>query len=173
MEKNAWMSARTPPASIAPRIPISQEPVHPHTAIPKNAPESIIPSRPMFTTPERSEKMPPIAAKVSGVAARRVAARRLVPKTASSASVCRPTAQSAPAVQTTDRPIAHHPTRRSPRETAHTPAIAPSNPKAIGTPTFRIVHGGRASQKPRTARTMPAIPIECGWPSRRIRALQS
>ena len=141
--------------------------------MPKNAPASIIPSRPMFTTPERSEKIPPIAAKVSGVAARRVAARRLVPKTASSASVFRPTAQRAPAVQTRARPIAHHPTRRSPRETAHTPAIAPSNPNAIGTATARMVHGGSASQKPRTERTMPAMPIECGWPSLRIRALQS
>ena len=36
--------------------------------MPKNAPDSIIPSRPMFTTPLRSEKMPPIAAKASGVA---------------------------------------------------------------------------------------------------------
>ena len=36
--------------------------------IAKNAPISIIPSRPMFTTPARSLNMPPIAAKVSGVA---------------------------------------------------------------------------------------------------------
>ena len=36
--------------------------------IPKKAPISIIPSRPMFTTPERSENIPPMAAKMSGVA---------------------------------------------------------------------------------------------------------
>ena len=42
--------------------------------MPKNAPASIIPSRPMFTTPLRSEKMPPIAAKASGVAKRSMAA---------------------------------------------------------------------------------------------------
>jgi len=36
--------------------------------IPKKAPLRSIPSRPMFVTPLRSEKMPPIAAKVSGVA---------------------------------------------------------------------------------------------------------
>ena len=41
----------------------------------KNAPISIIPSSPMFTTPERSLNMPPIAANVSGVAQRSVAAR--------------------------------------------------------------------------------------------------
>jgi hypothetical protein len=34
----------------------------------KKAPVSIIPSSAMFTTPERSEKSPPMAAKVSGVA---------------------------------------------------------------------------------------------------------
>ena len=36
--------------------------------MPKNAPISIIPSRAMFTTPLRSENMPPSAPKVSGVA---------------------------------------------------------------------------------------------------------
>ena len=46
-----------------PRVPVLSAP-----QIPKKAPISIIPSRPMFTTPERSEKIPPIAAKVSGVA---------------------------------------------------------------------------------------------------------
>ena len=35
---------------------------------PKNAPISIMPSRPMLTTPERSEMTPPSAANVSGVA---------------------------------------------------------------------------------------------------------
>ena len=34
----------------------------------KNAPTSIIPSRPMFTTPERSEKRPPRDANINGVA---------------------------------------------------------------------------------------------------------
>ena len=42
--------------------------------IPKNAPISIIPSRPMFDTPDRSLNMPPIAAKMSGVAYRSIAA---------------------------------------------------------------------------------------------------
>ena len=35
-----------------------------------------MPSRPMLTTPERSEKRPPSAAKTSGVAKRSVAANR-------------------------------------------------------------------------------------------------
>ena len=36
--------------------------------MPKNAPVSIMPSSAMFTTPLRSEMMPPSAPKVSGVA---------------------------------------------------------------------------------------------------------
>ena len=62
IEKTPWMSASRPPEIIAVRTPTTQLPVsiEPQTA--KNAPMSIIPSSPMFTTPERSEKMPPIAA---------------------------------------------------------------------------------------------------------------
>ena len=62
------MSAKAPPASAAQRSPSGQELSLSAPRMPKNAPESIIPSRPMFTTPLRSEKMPPIAAKASGVA---------------------------------------------------------------------------------------------------------
>src|SRR5262245_62038698 len=42
---------------------------------PANAPVSIMPSRPTAKTPARSETMPPSAAKSSGVAIRRAAAR--------------------------------------------------------------------------------------------------
>ena len=40
-----------------------------------------MPSSPMFTTPERSENMPPIAANVSGVANTSIEAIRLAVKT--------------------------------------------------------------------------------------------
>ena len=49
--------------------------------MPQKAPISIIPSRPMFTTPERSENIPPIAAKMSGVAKTSIEAIRLAVKT--------------------------------------------------------------------------------------------
>ena len=62
------MSANAPPASAAHRSPSGHESSLSAPRMPKNAPESIIPSRPMFTTPLRSEKMPPIAANASGVA---------------------------------------------------------------------------------------------------------
>src|SRR5215468_2464932 len=42
---------------------------------PANAPASIMPSRPTANTPARSERMPPSAAKSSGVAIRSAAAR--------------------------------------------------------------------------------------------------
>ena len=56
------------------RSPSHQEPVWSAPQMPKKAPISIIPSRPMFTTPLRSEIIPPMAAKASGVAKRSVAA---------------------------------------------------------------------------------------------------
>ena len=55
----------TPIARPSGHAPVTSEP---HTA--KNAPVSIMPSRPMFTTPERSENNPPIEANHEG---RRVA----------------------------------------------------------------------------------------------------
>ena len=58
----------SPPATAARPRPSAHEWNLSAPSTPKNAPESIIPSRPMFTTPLRSENMPPIAANVSGVA---------------------------------------------------------------------------------------------------------
>ena len=68
IEKNAWIRPSTAPEIAAVRIPSSQELNLSAPRIPKKQPESIIPSRPMFTTPLRSENMPPIAANASGVA---------------------------------------------------------------------------------------------------------
>ena len=84
MEKNAWISAKRPPKTIAIRSPTTHEPLHAVAQMPKNAPASIIPSSPMLITPARSLKMPPIAAKASGVAKRSVAASRPIEKIASS-----------------------------------------------------------------------------------------
>ncbi len=50
------------PDSIAITRPTYQWPLQAVPQMPKKAPVSIIPSRPMLTTPERSEKMPPRAA---------------------------------------------------------------------------------------------------------------
>jgi hypothetical protein len=74
MEKKAWMVASRPPKTIAIRIPTTHDPLHAEAQMPKKAPDSIMPSRPMLITPARSLKIPPIAANASGVAKRRVAA---------------------------------------------------------------------------------------------------
>ena len=75
MEKNAWMSPMTAPDASPMRTPRVQDPVTSAPQIEKNEPMSIIPSSPMLTTPERSEKRPPSAAKRSGVANRIVEAK--------------------------------------------------------------------------------------------------
>ena len=54
--------------------PSSHEPVRSAPKMPKKAPVSIMPSRPMLITPLRSDRTPPRAAKVSGVAKRSIAA---------------------------------------------------------------------------------------------------
>ncbi len=68
MQKNACRSASAAPDATPMSRPSGQDPVTSVPQKPKKAPISICPSRPMFTTPLRSENMPPIAAKVSGVA---------------------------------------------------------------------------------------------------------
>src|SRR5205814_43408 len=71
IEKKACTNAIAPPAAIPISRPRNHEPVMSAPKIPKKAPVSIMPSRAMFTTPERSDTMPPSAPKVSGVAQRR------------------------------------------------------------------------------------------------------
>ena len=68
IEKIACSSPISPPAPSAIRMPSTHEPVTSDPQTAKKAPMSIIPSSPMFTTPERSENSPPRAANASGVA---------------------------------------------------------------------------------------------------------
>ncbi len=170
MEKNAWMVARTPPAAMAPRTPITQLPVSAQTTIPKNAPASIIPSSPMFTTPERSQKMPPIAASASGVAKRSVAATRPMLKTDSSSVAASFWNQIAQAIAMSATPTAHQPSFLSPRVSAQRPSAAPRTATAAGTTRLRSVKGGIESHSARTPRQIPVIASERGSPSRRRRS---
>ena len=66
--KTACSRPISAPAARPMKMPPSQLDVTSAPQAPKNAPISIIPSSPMFTTPERSDVTPPSAAKVSGVA---------------------------------------------------------------------------------------------------------
>ena len=68
IEKKACTSASAPPATMPTSRPRNHESMRSAPKIPKKAPVSIMPSRPMFMTPLRSETMPPSAPKISGVA---------------------------------------------------------------------------------------------------------
>ena len=65
----AWISASSPPGDGGQqRPPPPSDPSLSAAEDPEEAPIRSIPSSPMFTTPLRSENMPPTAAKISGVA---------------------------------------------------------------------------------------------------------
>ena len=114
IEKNAWISASSAPKSMAISRPTTQLPlqIEPQTA--KNAPISIIPSSPMFTTPERSEKIPPIAANASGVANRSVEASSPAVSTSWSVDFSTPCAQSPPRIPRKAKASANPPSFFSP-----------------------------------------------------------
>src|SRR4030042_6109891 len=78
--RKAWMRAIRAPAATAMSTPSQTLPVKKAPTTPAKAPVSIMPSRPMFTTPERSEKMPPMAVKTRGVARRTAAAKNAAVK---------------------------------------------------------------------------------------------
>ena len=125
--------------------------------IPKKAPISIIPSSPMFTTPDRSEKRPPSAAKASGVANRSVAANSADQTTTlSSFPMPESVARNASPKPNTPAAIANAPNRRSPLIATPRPSMtAISASTRLGTHE-RMLSGGRASH---AAISPIAIPI--------------
>jgi len=73
--RTAWSRPSRPPTSTAARTPSQGFPVKKLTATPEKAPVSIMPSRPMLTTPALSEKIPPREVSAMGVAIRSDAAK--------------------------------------------------------------------------------------------------
>ena len=146
-----------PPKTIAIEEPDDPEPLQTAPQMPKKAPASIIPSSPMFTTPERSEKMPPIAANTSGVAKRRVGGEEARREDASSVDASLPCNQSAAERARDaepDRPPAEPPLSARHRRRART--RAPSEPeRERPADSTRVVHGGSASQKARMPSRSP------------------
>ena len=65
---SAGVAPKTDPGSPGPRIPTAATP----TAHPAKALASIVPSMPIFTTPDRSHSTPQRAPRISGVPARRM-----------------------------------------------------------------------------------------------------
>ena len=116
--------------------------------IPKNAPISIIPSRPMFTTPLRSENMPPMAAKMSGVANASAERdqRRPGDDLFEVATRSTWTANTPATIASAPLATAPQPTRRSPRVIAATPSSAEIAPRMSGAAIVSRVRGGSVSQ---------------------------
>jgi hypothetical protein len=151
---------------MAEMTPTTHEPLFSAPTMPKNAPVSIIPSSAMFTTPLRSENMPPIAANVSGVAKRSIASRMPPVNTSSRFATLERVASSASAVPRTPAATAPQPIFRCPRETAQTPAKTARRPTRSDQTIERVVSGGNASQNATRPSTMPATPIVLGSASR-------
>ena len=156
----ACTAANAPPATAAVTSPIHQWPNLSAPSAAKNAPESIIPSSPMFTTPLRSENMPPIAANVSGVAHTSVAERSAdqtttwlrLPWVARVASMPRP-------IPTMPKPIAVQPGRRRPRVSTQMPVPIAISPTSTGTHGRSALKGGSATTNANSPIATPARAI--------------
>src|SRR5262245_62634680 len=117
----------------------------------------------MFTTPLRSENRPPIAAKISGVAQRSVAAKRLdQTKTASCDEMLASAAATPKTIPTTPQAIADQPIFSSFRLADQMPPAIARMPQTIGTTTTSPVAslrlpptGGSSRQAPGAAVTLP------------------
>jgi hypothetical protein len=109
----------------------------------KNAPPSIMPSRPTLTTPERSDTTPPSAPKTSGVAKRSIAATSADhTKTCSRLPVpdcVKTTARAPPAMPMT---MAAQPWRFSPARTAQAPQSSAASASRSESTGVRMVIGG-------------------------------
>ena len=113
--------------------PVTQFPVLSAPQMPQKAPMSIMPSRPMFTTPLRSEKMPPSDPYISGVAKTSIEAISVDHvKTISRFSTLERVARYAPPRPRKPMTIAPHPTRTSPaaRRRCRRPQRAPRGSRA-------------------------------------------
>jgi hypothetical protein len=156
-EKIACTSASTPPAAMPMRSPGSHEPVMSAPKIAKYAPISIMPSMPMFTTPERSHTIPPRAPNSSGVAKRSIAAKSADHTTTSSRfETPDRVAAHAPAPPMTPAATPPHPTRRSPWRAAHAPApIAAAASTSDGTGVRTSTGGSAMNQASTPSATAP------------------
>jgi hypothetical protein len=110
----------------------------------------------MFVTPERSENIPPIAAKTSGVANRSVDAISADQTTTVSSLPTPDSVARYPTVKpSTPDAIAKPPNRRSPRMMTPMPNITATRHTTRLHTHDRAVTGGSAIQQPTRPRTMP------------------
>ena len=163
MEKYAWTRASRPPDTMAISSPPNHDPVTSAPQIPKKAPISIMPSRPMFTTPLRSENMPPMAAKMSGVAnasPSEISVDQVMTSLRLDALAW--TANTPATIASAPLATAPQPTRRSPRVIAATPSSAEIAPRMSGAAMVSSVRGGSVSQSATGASAMPSMASRLG-----------
>ena len=110
----------------------------------------------MFTTPLRSENMPPIPAKISGVEKTNVDAIRSARKTVFRLPTPERVARMPSPIPSTPEAIAPKPRRLSPRVTVQMPNAAASRPTRIGQTIARAWIGGIVRKHARTPSSRPA-----------------
>jgi hypothetical protein len=109
----------------------------------------------MFTTPLRSENVPPIAAKTSGVAKPNVCATSVASNAASRFAVLDWRARSPSPIPRRPAATAPQPSRRRPRATVQTPHSAARIPTRIGHQIARASIGGIHRSAARAPRAIP------------------
>ena len=110
----------------------------------------------MLTTPLRSENVPPIAAKTSGVVNASVCAISAASKTAFRWSVLEYVARIPRPSPITPVAAAPKPSRRRPRAAVQSPTAAAASPTTIGHVIDRAWIGGMARKAANTPRTIAA-----------------
>src|SRR3954467_9651042 len=106
----------------------------------------------MFTTPLRSEYIPPIPANTSGVEKTSIDAISDAVKTLLRFSLPERVARIPSPIPSAERTTAPQPSRRRPRIAVHTPSAAPTTPTRIGQRIVRASIGGRERDPPRPRR---------------------
>ena len=113
----------------------------------------------MFTTPERSETMPPNAPNTSGVANRSIAAAS-ADHTTTASRLPSPdfVDATAPIPPSTPATTAPQPSRRSPSRTVHSPSATAATAITIEGAGVRTSSGGSASHQAKTPSATPLQP---------------
>src|SRR4051812_7556586 len=116
----------------------------------------------MFTTPLRSENMPPIAPKTSGVENTNIDAISEAVKTMFRFDVLDRVARMPRPIPISAAATAPQPRRRRPRSAVESPSVAAATPTTIGQRIERSAIGGSARKQAKTPSTMPATPAVRG-----------
>src|SRR5262245_23737519 len=179
MQARPWTMASATDAATPAASPSQAEPVTYAVAAAANAAASILPSSPMSTTPERSAKSPPSAARTRGAAPRTVAAARRERRTAVSAIGARRARRPHRAVaraagggdeEEIARPAQHEPVPHPLRDETDLPALEAEGPLAGRLVEHDVERAGQEVEHLVAARMhLPLVGVEVGG---RVRVLR-